>query len=834
MAVPLTAYAYVMPLSVEQMADIADTVVEVQVSGSGARWTHDPMTRERRAIVTDVRVNVVRVLKGESRSDIILTQFGGAVGADNLRVSDLPAFAPGERCILFIDENGVVGGAQGKLVIEGGRVPSLGMSVAAAESFIVESATGSAVAVTSPDALVSPMSLAITGLVPATVNAGIGDTITITGSGFGAVQGTGSIGFLRGDSGTGFPRVNGSVVAWSDSQIVCQIPRLAESGQVLVTSNDGAQQLTPTSLKVGYSDSGRRWFPGTVTYRINPNTADLTTEVTAIQRALATWTGCGANVSYVYGGACSSTAYTPNTDDGYNDIYFVASGMPTGVVAQNYMHWNGSVGESDIVFSDTYPWADGPAGSVSGIDVESVALHELGHTVGLDDQYGDLDEVMGSASWGTTRRDLSSYDLAGAHHIWGSVSDTTPPSAPTVSSATHPSQSIWYTNPNPSFTFAASDLGGIAGYSYVLDTFATTVPDTTSEGSSTSKSYSGIADGEWYFHVRAVDMAGNWGAAAHYRVRVDTVVEVTVLEVQGASRFDTAVRASQLAYPSGTGTVLLATGRNWPDALGGAALAGAVDGPILLSEATGLPDSVKAEIARLGATHAIILGGPSALGAGVERDLRAAGVTFERLGGSNRFQTAELIAQATISRLGTFDGTALIATGLNFPDALAASPMAAAKGWPIFLTSRTEAPAALVARLKAYGVTSAVVLGGQIAVSDAQYSALAAGLGSATRLSGADRYSTCAIIAQYAVDHAGMSYDGLGVGVGTNFPDALAGGPLCAKAGGVMLLSTPTSLPGPVQSLLLANKAEIGTVHFLGGPSALTPAVRAQVTSILN
>jgi hypothetical protein len=61
------------------------------------------------------------------------------------------------------------------------------------------------------------------------------------------------------------------------------------------------------------------------------------------------------------------------------------------------------------------------------------------------------------------------------------------------------------------------------------------------------------------------------------------------IPIEGLSRFHTAVAASVEAYPDGSQYVIIATGRNWPDALGGTALAGALDAPILLSEPTSLP-----------------------------------------------------------------------------------------------------------------------------------------------------------------------------------------------------------------------------------------------------
>ena len=99
---------------------------------------------------------------------------------------------------------------------------------------------------------------------------------------------------------------------------------------------------------------------------------------------------------------------------------------------------------------------------------------------------------------------------------------TTPPGMPVISSATHPDENGWYSNGNPSFTWTTpSDAFGIAGYSYVIDGSGTTIPDTTVDATDNSKSYSSIPDGTWYFHVRAKNNAGIWGAADHYRAQID-------------------------------------------------------------------------------------------------------------------------------------------------------------------------------------------------------------------------------------------------------------------------------------------------------------------------
>jgi hypothetical protein len=65
-------------------------------------------------------------------------------------------------------------------------------------------------------------------------------------------------------------------------------------------------------------------------------------------------------------------------------------------------------------------------------------------------------------------------------------------------------------------------VAAIDGYSYIIDQVSDTMPDEVIDGVEDEISYSGLADGEWYFHVRAHDDSGNWGAAAHRRIGINT------------------------------------------------------------------------------------------------------------------------------------------------------------------------------------------------------------------------------------------------------------------------------------------------------------------------
>jgi hypothetical protein len=47
------------------------------------------------------------------------------------------------------------------------------------------------------------------------------------------------------------------------------------------------------------------------------------------------------------------------------------------------------------------------------------------------------------------------------------------------------------------------------------------MPNMLRDGTSTEVSYTNIADGAWYFHIRAQDLTGNWGLAKHYKIKID-------------------------------------------------------------------------------------------------------------------------------------------------------------------------------------------------------------------------------------------------------------------------------------------------------------------------
>jgi hypothetical protein len=121
---------------------------------------------------------------------------------------------------------------------------------------------------------------------------------------------------------------------------------------------------------------------------------------------------------------------------------------------------------------------------------------------------------------------LRTRDNAGnwsaAVHLGPFRIDTIAPANPTLSSSSH-AVDAWSNDStvDVSWSGAVDSGSGVDGYSYAWSQSGTTVPDQTKDTSATN---SALAEGSWWFHLRAVDAAGNWnGSAVHLGpFRIDT------------------------------------------------------------------------------------------------------------------------------------------------------------------------------------------------------------------------------------------------------------------------------------------------------------------------
>ncbi|WP_179556081.1 cell wall-binding repeat-containing protein, partial [Pseudoclavibacter sp. JAI123] len=116
----------------------------------------------------------------------------------------------------------------------------------------------------------------------------------------------------------------------------------------------------------------------------------------------------------------------------------------------------------------------------------------------------------------------------------------------------------------------------------------------------------------------------------------------------GDDRYQTSVAISKSTFKPGVNTVYIANGTNFPDALSGAPVAGANNGPVLLIPGNSLPDVIKTELTRLKPKNIVILGGNNAVTTDVANQLRThTKATTTRLAGDDRYQTSVAISKST-------------------------------------------------------------------------------------------------------------------------------------------------------------------------------------------
>ena len=284
-----------------------------------------------------------------------------------------------------------------------------------------------------------------------------------------------------------------------------------------------------------------------------------------------------------------------------------------------------------------------------------------------------------------------------------------------------------------------------------------------------------------FYAVTAVVSSGGTGGTT-------PTVPATPVRLSGSDRFGTAIAASVVEFPSaGTaGAVVLARADDYPDAFVGTALAAAKNAPLLFANGGLLTAATQAEIQRVlpaGGT-VYLLGGTTAIPASVATTLTGLGFVPVRYAGTDRFGTALAVADALND-----PSTVLLATGVNFPDALAAGPAAAHVHGVVLLTNGSSLTPAVTAYLAAHPGT-VYAIGGPAVAADP----------SATALSGADRYATAAMVASTLF----TSPANVGVASGTAFPDALSGGAFQAHFGGPIVLTDPHILPTSTSAYLTA------------------------------
>ncbi len=209
---------------------------------------------------------------------------------------------------------------------------------------------------------------------------------------------------------------------------------------------------------------------------------------------------------------------------------------------------------------------------------------------------------------------------------------------------------------------------------------------------------------------------------------------ITTERISGSDKYQTSIMLSQKEFRSAN-TALIARGDLYPDGLAAGPLISLKNGPILLVPSTSFQenspassqkiiDNVKAELQRLNVKNVIIAGSDKAISLDVEQQLQNIGIKTTRYAGQSRYETAVELAKAYASQ--EPPSCVVIATGSNFPDALASSPFAFKNNGVVLLTQKDSLPAVVKNFLSMYKPDEAYVAGGKSVISDSVISEIVA------------------------------------------------------------------------------------------------------------
>jgi putative cell wall-binding protein len=200
---------------------------------------------------------------------------------------------------------------------------------------------------------------------------------------------------------------------------------------------------------------------------------------------------------------------------------------------------------------------------------------------------------------------------------------------------------------------------------------------------------------------------------------------------------------------------------------------------------------------------------------GVVRDVR--------LSGADRFATAIEASRSTF----TTDSvpTCVLVSGLSFPDALSAAPLAGALESPILLNGGTSLRSDVRQELLRLGTKEVLIVGGAAAVPVSVENELKVMLGeeNVTRVAGTDRYGTSAAVCGKLSSVLGTATPEAFIVRGDSYADALGASSYAYSQLMPMLLVAPKSAPAAVVSA--AHSAGVESVVVVGSTTAVSDAV---------
>ena len=181
--------------------------------------------------------------------------------------------------------------------------------------------------------------------------------------------------------------------------------------------------------------------------------------------------------------------------------------------------------------------------------------------------------------------------------------------------------------------------------------------------------------------------------------------------------------------------------------------------------------------------------------------------------GKDRYETAVKISESQYESA----DTVLLASGVNFPDALAGGPLASVIDAPLLLTGEKNIPEIVLDEIKRLDAKKVIILGGENSISKKVQEAITKNGLSVQRIAGANRYETAALIGEEVKAVTGSSE--VFLANGSNFADALAISSVAGRDGIPILLTQKDVLTKETSEIIKQWKVKDITV--IGGEAVI-------------
>ena len=192
--------------------------------------------------------------------------------------------------------------------------------------------------------------------------------------------------------------------------------------------------------------------------------------------------------------------------------------------------------------------------------------------------------------------------------------------------------------------------------------------------------------------------------------------DIKVTRISGRDRFDTSDKLSQEVsrLSKKSSQAILVNGYKNIDALSVSSLATKEELPILLNGRNALNMSVKNRLKQMNVKKVYIIGGNNSISSDVEKELKRMQISVVRLSGTDRYETSANIAKYAYK---DFD-EAIVASGENPVDALAASTLTGKKEAPILLTNKNKIPKSIKKIIEDMDIGKITIVGGENSITD--------------------------------------------------------------------------------------------------------------------